>query len=189
MINSTSTTDARHPDARRPDARRPDARQPLDPHDPRHLDRVKRAIAGRSFAVLSTVSPAGFPHAAGVVYAAVGTELYLSTMHASRKAINIASNDRVAVVVPVRRVPVGPPFTVQFQGRATVLASDDHEVLRLSADGRLKAITGHGELDDPDGCIVRITPTGTIHTYGLGVPVLAVARDPLHRGPRSVRLS
>jgi nitroimidazol reductase NimA-like FMN-containing flavoprotein (pyridoxamine 5'-phosphate oxidase superfamily) len=144
------------------------------------------AIARRSFAVLSTVSDRGFPHAAGVVYASVDDTLYVNTHRTSRKARNVAVDDRVAVVIPVRTLPVGPPFNVQFQGRAEVLAMDDPEITALLARGALKKITGHGELDEPDGCFLRIRPNRRIHSYGLGVSALAVARDPLHNGARTV---
>ncbi len=147
-----------------------------------------RALSKRSFAVLSTVSHAGFPHAAGVVYDTVDTTLYVHTLRSSRKARNVAGYDRVAVVVPVRRVPVGPPFSIQFQGRARVVAMDDPEILRLVEAGRLPSTTKHGALDEPDGCFLRIEPVGVLHTYGLGVSVMAVARDPLHVGAGSVRL-
>lgn len=156
--------------------------------DAAQLDRTLRAIRRRSFAVLSTVSPAGFPHAAGVAYQAVDTTLYVSTIRSSRKARNVAADERVALVIPVRRLPVGPPFTVQLQARATVLAADDPEIVALASSGRLGQITGHGELDEPDGCFLRIVPNGPIHTYGIGVSALAVARDPLHVGARSVDL-
>ena len=150
--------------------------------------RVRKAIHSRGFAMVSTVSDAGFPHAAGVLYVPVGDELFVHTMRSSRKARNIAADGRVGVVVPVRRLPVGPPFTVQFQGRADVLAMDDPAIVALLDAGSLKKISSHGELDEPDGCFVRIRPTGVVHTYGIGVSALAVAKDPLHNGPRSVRL-
>ena len=154
-----------------------------------HVARTMRAIGRRSFAILATVSDTGYPHAAGVAYCAVGTTLYVSTMRSSRKARNVAAHGRVAVVIPVRRVPDGPPFTVQFQGLATLLATDDPEIRDLLANGRLGKITSHGELDEPDGCFVRIEPERRIHTYGLGVPILALARDPLHVGERSIELA
>ena len=159
-----------------------------DPHDSEQAVRVRRAIHSRGFAMLSTVSPAGFPHAAGVIYVPAGDELYVHTMRSSRKARNVAADGRIGVVIPVRKLPVGPPFTVQFQGRAEVLDMDDPEITALVASGALKKITGHGELDEPDGCFVRIRPTGTVHTYGIGVSVLAVAKDPIANGPRSVVL-
>ncbi|MEM9565597.1 MAG: pyridoxamine 5'-phosphate oxidase family protein [Actinomycetota bacterium] len=158
--------------------------------------RLLKAIDSRSFAVLSTVSPAGFPHAAGVQYVLVdgdgdgdgGPVLFSHTMRSSRKARNVAADDRVGVVIPVRKLPVGPPFTVQFQGRAEVLDMDDPEIVALLDAGRLKAIASHGELDEPDGCYLRITPNATVHSYGIGVSMLGVARDPLHVGARSTQL-
>lgn len=156
--------------------------------DAAQLERTLRAIRRRSFAVLSTVSPAGFPHAAGIAYQAVDTTLYVSTIGASRKARNVAADERVALVIPVRRLPVGPPFTVQLQARATVLGADDPEITALVERGQLGKITAHGELEEPDGCFLRIVPNGPIHTYGIGVSALAVARDPLHVGARSVDL-
>lgn len=138
-------------------------------------DTVLRQLAKRSFAVLSTTSPAGRPHAAGVLYAGVGTTLWVSTLRGSRKARNVAANPHVAVCVPVRRSPVGPPSTIQFQGRAEVVAVDDERV----RPAELGAITSHGELDLPDGCLLRIEPAGRAHTYGLGMSLLHLARHPL----------
>jgi hypothetical protein len=138
-------------------------------------DTVLRHLAKRSFAVLSTTSPAGRPHAAGVLYAAVGTTLWVSTLRGSRKARNVAANPHVAVCVPVRRSPVGPPSTLQFQGRAEVVAVDDGRV----RPAELTAIVSHGELDLPDGCLLRIEPVGRVHTYGLGMSLLHLVRHPL----------
>lgn len=158
------------------------------PTDPAHVRRTRRVIRKRSFAILSTTSDAGFAHAAGVQYATIDTTLYVNTLRSSRKARNIAVNDRVAVVIPVRQLPIGPPFVVQFQARASLLTAIHPEITKLLSEGELKAITAHGELDEPDGCFVRITPTRRIHTYGLGVSPIALARDPLHVGERSIEL-
>jgi general stress protein 26 len=147
---------------------------------------VLEAIAKRSYAVVATVSTAGHPHAAGMLYATVGSTLYVSTDRSSRKGRNLAVNGRVGVTIPVRRVPVGgPPSAIQFQGSAEVLATDDPEVLRLVETGALKAITSHGELDRPDGCIVRITPDRRVHTYGLGMSLWELIRHPLDAAGRA----
>src|SRR5687768_4221060 len=76
---------------------------------------VRRALAKRSYAVLATASPAGHPHAAGVLYTMVGDDLWLSTETTSRKGRNLVADGRVGVTVPVRRLPVGPPSTIHFQ--------------------------------------------------------------------------
>jgi len=147
---------------------------------------VLEAIAKRSYAVVATVSAAGHPHAAGVLYTSVGPTLYVSTDRGSRKGRNLAAHGRVGVTIPVRRVPVGgPPSAIQFQGSAEVLAADDPEVLRLVDTGELKGITSHGELDRPDGCIVRITPDRTAHTYGLGMSLWQLIRHPLDAAGRA----
>lgn len=144
--------------------------------------RVHRAITKRSFATLATVSPAGHPHVAGVLYEEVDGHLYVSTLASSRKARNIAVNGRVGVCIPIRRLPVGPPATVQFQAVADVLPADDPAISGLVADGRLASITGHGELELADGCFLRIEVPGRLLTYGLGMPLRTLLRDPLGGG-------
>lgn len=124
---------------------------PASPTRP-HVEQVTKAIARRSFCTLATTSAANRPHAAGVLYVADGTTLYVSTMRSSRKARNIAENPRVFVCIPVRRLPVGPPSSVQFAATADILATTDPEIVRLAERGALKAITGHGELELADGC-------------------------------------
>jgi hypothetical protein len=139
-----------------------------------------KAIAARSFCTLATASAAGRPHVAGVIYSAVGHTLYASTLRESRKARNVAANPRVAVTVPVRRLPIGPPSAVQFQGTAIILDNDDPEVREHAAAGLLRAISAHGELELDGGCVLRITPGRRLLTYGLGMPLLRLLRDPLN---------
>jgi hypothetical protein len=120
-----------------------------------------------------------------VLYAAVTgpdgrPRLYVSTDRASRKARNVAANPHVGVTVAVRRLPVGPPSAVQFQGTAEILDLDDPELRALAAAGRIAAVTGHGELDRPGGCFLRIRPGRRLHTYGLGMSLRALLRDPLN---------
>ena len=150
----------------------------------RHPDptKVRRAIDRRSFATLATSSPAGRPHVAGVLYEAVGDALYVSTMRPSRKARNVEANPDVAVVIPIRRLPVGPPSTVQFQTTAEVLASDGPEIRALVNAGELTSITGHGELELADGCFLRIALPRRLVTYGLGMPIRTLVTDPLSGG-------
>lgn len=138
-----------------------------------------KAITKRSFCTLATTSDTNRPHVAGVIYADVDTVLYVNTARGSRKARNITANPHAAVCILVRRIPFGPPATIQFQARAELLAMDDPEIVPLIEGGRLKAITSHGELDEPDNCFVRITPTGRINTYGLGMSLWQLYRHPL----------
>jgi hypothetical protein len=141
---------------------------------------VLEAIGKRSFATLATTSAEGWPHAAGVLYGLAGEHLYVSTLGTSRKARNIAVNPRVAVTVPVRRSPVGPPSTIMFQTTARVLDLDDAELLAAAADGGLKAVTGHGELELPGGVFLQIALPRKAVTYGLGMSLLRLIREPMH---------
>lgn len=146
-------------------------------------DQIRKALAKRSFCGLATVSPAGRPHVAGVLYELVGDAMYTHTQASSRKARNIAHNRHAAVMVPVRRVPAGgPPSSIQFQTTAAVLALDDPEIDRHLHSGKLASITGHGELEMADGCFVRVDLPSRLHTYGLGMPLRTLVRDPLGAG-------
>jgi len=169
--------------------------QPLtaQPSDVTHAEpalqrKILATIAKRSFATLSTTSPAGFPHAAGVVYEAVESTLWIHTLKTSRKARNIEANGRAAMSIAFRRLPAGPPFTIQFQADAETIPMDDQRVSKLAEAGNLKSITGHGELAMPDGVFLAIRPRGAVHSFGLGARVLDIIRDPLNTGARMFRV-
>ena len=148
---------------------------------------VRREIAKRSFCVLATASGAGRPLAVGVLYAPAEGHIYIATLGGSVKARNVRQNARVALSIPVRRFPVGPPFSIQFQGTAELRAPDDPETASLLEAGALKRITSHGELGPADACFMRVTPAPRVATYGLGVPLRELLRNPI-QASRSVRM-
>ena len=156
--------------------------------DQKQLRKVRKVIDSKTIATLATVSPAGRPHVAGVLYEAAGGALWVHTMRSSRKARSIAANPHVAVVIPFRKLPAGAPYTVQFQGTARLVTMNDPEVIDLIAAGELKTVSAHGALDEPDGVFIRIVPNATVHSYGLGANPIDLIRDPLHTGARTVRL-
>ncbi len=146
---------------------------------------IAKLLAKRSFCTLATTSPSGYPHAAGVIYSYVDGVLYVSTTRSSRKARNLISNDKVFVCVPVRRMPFGPPPSqIQFSSTATILPNDHPEITELASKGLIKSITSHGELDLPDVCFVRIDFPKTYLTYGLGMSLRQLAKDPLNAAGR-----
>ena len=79
---------------------------------------IRRAIERRSVATLATVSATGRPHAATVLYQCVDDALFVSTDRHSRKARNVADHGVAAVTIAVRRLPIGPPASIQFQSSA-----------------------------------------------------------------------
>jgi len=66
-------------------------------------DRIWRALAKASFAVISYVTPTGKPRSSGVVYAIVDRRMYVAVADDGWKARHIAASGQVAVTVPVRR--------------------------------------------------------------------------------------
>ena len=148
---------------------------------------AQKALARHSFCTLATSSPRNCPNVVGVVYALCDGKLYVHTLEGSRKVRDIRGNANVAVCVPVRRVPMAPPFCVQFQATATVLAKDDAEIVSLIRAGKLKKILAHGALDVPGACFLRIEPKPVLSTFGIGVPLMTLLRDPFHAS-RTVRL-
>ncbi len=145
---------------------------------------IAKALRTKTFAVLATVSPTGRSHSAGVVYDFVDGALWIHTMRDGRKGLNVAHNPHVGVCVPYRRLPVGPPYTLHFQGVAQVIALDDPQAIAHHEAGSLDSITGHGAMEMDGACFVRIVPRGTIHSFGPGVPILDLARNPLQVGAR-----
>lgn len=128
---------------------------------------------------LATVSQTGKPHVAGVLYSFADGRFYVSTLRESVKARNIQSSPEVAVSIPIRRAPVGPPSTVQFQGRAELLDLDAPAIRSLADQGWIEEVISHGELELDGGCFIRISPASRWITYGLGMSVVELARNPL----------
>lgn len=149
---------------------------------PKHRRQIQRVLAKKTFCTLATTSPAGRPHVAGVIYIQADEALWVHTLRTSRKARNIQANGFAAVTVPFRKMPGGPPFTIHFQADAEIVAMDASEARALIESGALKKISGHGALDEPDGCFLRIRPRGRIHSYGPGARTIDLITDPLHHG-------
>ena len=151
---------------------------------------IQREIVRRSFCAFATADADGAPHVVGINYAFVDGHLYLATGRLSKKVRNIRQNPRVAMYIPVRKYPMGPPYSIQFQGTATVLPHDDPEIAGLRKAGKLKNITRFGVMEKvgADGCFLKVKPARKIHTYGLGIPLLTVLRD-TSQGDRTVELN
>jgi nitroimidazol reductase NimA-like FMN-containing flavoprotein (pyridoxamine 5'-phosphate oxidase superfamily) len=143
-------------------------------------EKLRRTIAKRHFCTLATASASGAPHIVGVTYQYLDGYLYFATGADTKKVRNIRANPRVAVHIPVRQYPGGPPWSIQFQGAATVLDRDSEEISRLLEAGKLKKITRFGVLKEPDLCFLKIEPARKVHTYGLGLSLLEVMRDLAH---------
>ena len=151
------------------------------------IDQVKRAIARNSYCALATASPEGRPHVVGVLYAFARDTVYIITERNSRKVRDIEANPRVAICVPVKKYPLAPPFSIQFHGSADILDRDDAEIEALLREGALRKVLGFGVLKRAGMCFLKVTPVGKIHTWGIGVSLWQLLRDPVG-ADRSVEL-
>jgi len=159
---------------------------------------VVRELRAQNFAVLSTVNESGGPDSAGVNYGVAATDrpltLYVMTRRHLRKAMNIASNPAVSLVMAVPRkiLRFVPPATIQLHGTAEILDATDQEgteVFRRSLIGRL-ILSAHaashrrGETRD---CFLRIAIAPEVHTYAVGYSAWELRRD-IERGVGFVRM-
>jgi len=151
------------------------------------IDQVRRALARSSYCALATASPDGGPHVVGVLYAFAKDHVYVITERNSRKVRDVEANPRVAICVPVRKYPLAPPFSIQFHGSAVVLNREDAEIEALLREGALRKIVGFGVLERPGMCFIKVTPVGKIHTWGIGVSLWQLLRNPVG-ADRSVAL-
>jgi len=139
---------------------------------------AQKAIAKHSFCTLATSSSSNVPHVVGVRYVVIDGALYITMFDDSVKVRNIRDNPRVAVCIPARKLPMFPPFAVQFQGRADMLPNDDPEIVRLYEAGAFKRIISKNDFENPHSWFARIAPSRRVSTYGLGVPLLQIVREP-----------
>lgn len=152
-----------------------------------NFEAVVRELRKRDFAVLSTVSVDGRPHAVGVNY---GVSLpgqpfaiYLMTRRHLKKARNIAGNPDVSLVVALTRRFLWflPPPSINFQGRAEILDWEDAAGTRTFESffmGRqiLKRYRSAHSGGETRICFVRIKPDEQISTYMVGYPVWEISK-------------
>jgi hypothetical protein len=163
------------------------------------FDQVLAELGKHHFAVLSTVDNDRKPHAAGVTYgtAYAGRELvvYVMTRRHLRKARNISSDPRVALVVPIehRVLRFLPPATIQLHGRAEILDWTDADGTavfqgfwlgrRIRAAYRAAHRRGESRI-----CFLRIVVDPVITTYMVGVNAWELRRR-MERGAARVLVS
>lgn len=142
-----------------------------------HRAVTKRELAKASFATLATASDRNRPHVVGIRYALIDGQFYMVVHDPSIKVRNIRMNPHVAVSVPVRKVPFFPPYSIQFQGIAEVLALDDPHIRSLIEANAFKRISTRKDLEKPGQVAIRITPGTRVSTYGFGFSPLQIIRD------------
>ena len=153
----------------------------------RSYEYIVKKIQKKTFGILSTVSPKGFAQSTGVLY---GTQFrskkiifYIVTSKKYIKSQNIENNKHVSFLIPFPHhwFRFVPSSTIYFQGIAKFLPIDDanaiashkeRKVLEMSLD-QLKNEKSKEELT-----FLEITPSKTIHIYGVGFSILESRKNP-----------
>ena len=60
-----------------------------------------------------------------------------------------------------------------------MLDLDDPGLRAAVETGALKGVASHGELELPGGCFIEIALPRKVVTYGLGMSLLSLIRDPM----------
>ena len=149
---------------------------------------VWQALSKASFAVVSHVNASGEPRSSGVVYGIVDRRLFMAVAADGWKARQIATGQKVAVTVPVRRggilslvAPI-PPATITFTATASVHQAGSLDVTSVSKE--LARLVPEDRKES--SVMIELVPEGQFLTYGIGVslmdmrdPALARARVPV----------
>jgi nitroimidazol reductase NimA-like FMN-containing flavoprotein (pyridoxamine 5'-phosphate oxidase superfamily) len=132
------------------------------------IDEMKSLLQARTMCVLATVAD-GRPHCSLMAYAVGGggTEVYLSTLRATRKFRNVAENPSVSLLVDTREeLPRGRARALTVEGECRPIAAGPE---RDSARARLAALHPHLRvlLDDPECEILCVRVTSFLLLKGL----------------------
>ncbi len=139
----------------------------VDRIDPRLTQLVVEFLARHNYCTLATCA-GGRPHAAVVLYASDGLDIYFFTGTRSKKIKNIKENPNVAVTIEGKKL-IFFPQAVEIQGHAEILSKDDEKAQdvyysKWKIENKIAARRIHEKLD---AIWVKIMPE-KIFTYGIG---------------------
>jgi hypothetical protein len=135
---------------------------------------VIKIIKSNIWMVISTVDEKNHPHSSVVVYQSDGEILIFQTGIHTIKAKSIQHNSAVSVTIPFRKnflhklIPA-PPAELHFTGKAELLPYDNIQARKIFS----RFLKHSEDVEYPQDSIwVKIIPSNTILTYGVGVRLL-----------------
>ena len=144
---------------------------------------VEAQLRKATFGVLSTISPGGGSQTTGILYgvSAPGTSLclYLITEQRYVKVRNISGNPQVSFLVPYPHhwLRVVPASCISFQGTAKILPADHPEGREAFNASRILRMNLK-EASSMEGIVfIRVKPKRKIQCYGIGIGLIALARN------------
>lgn len=148
---------------------------------------VREILKGNMWLIISTVDKYNNPHSCVVVYQSDGEDIYIQTGASTLKAKNIKYNNNVSITIPFRKnlihklIPA-PPAELHFTATAEIISKDNKKARKVLK----KFIKAAENVKNEDEKIwIKIIPSKTICTYGVGVSLLSMkkpekARNKIH---------
>ena len=138
---------------------------------------IEKEIRGKTFGILNTMDPNGFPHTSGVLYGVSKPSskfsIYIITSVKYRKTRNIQKNPNVSFIIPFPHhfLRFVPSSTITLTGKAEIKPFDNGEVLEIFMKKRiLRLITEHlSEEEKKELVIIEIKPNSRILCYAIGI--------------------
>lgn len=157
------------------------------------IEKVHSWLSSKTYGVLGTISPDGYPHSTSVLY---GTDpdafvIYIVTGINYRKKKNIELNNKVSFVVPFPHhiMRFVPSNCIQFQGMAEILPASDPKGQSIFNSKRILRMSLNDAIEKNEQFVfLRITPTHTIHGYGLGRSMFDLRKHHTEGGFKAVIL-
>jgi nitroimidazol reductase NimA-like FMN-containing flavoprotein (pyridoxamine 5'-phosphate oxidase superfamily) len=145
---------------------------------------VESLLRRKKFGFISTADKDGVPHTAGVMYIVSpprsSLRLYVVTGRSVKKTRNIRENPHVAFGIPFAHhvAHLAPDFCIQFQGRAEILPfSDPDATAALQQTVMMRKMLEAQKMGSTDEIIIKITPTGKILGFGLGMNIFSLLKN------------
>ncbi|MCL4436257.1 MAG: pyridoxamine 5'-phosphate oxidase family protein [Thaumarchaeota archaeon] len=145
---------------------------------------VEKQLRRKNYGVLSTVTPKGRAHSAGVAYGVSPPgsplRLYLISRPSLKKPRNIKTNPNVSFTVPFPHylLRMVPPSSIKFQGTAEILSINDPEARQVFNSSLVLRRSLKYDLKIGESIFIRIVPAKKIFSWGLGASICQLLRNP-----------
>ncbi|MHA1148603.1 MAG: pyridoxamine 5'-phosphate oxidase family protein [Promethearchaeota archaeon] len=147
------------------------------------FDFIEEQVRSKTYGILSTINPDGYPHSTSIIYAVSPPEsnfcLYCISSKNYRKVKNIQNNEKIAFVIPfphhvMRFVPAN---AVHFQGKASLLPIDDSEARKSFNSSKILRFNLERTAELVDSIFIKIIPNQKFHIYGLGYGMMEMRKN------------
>ena len=138
---------------------------------------VEKELRKKNFGILTTITPQGRPHSAGVVYGLAPVNqpfaLYLVSRPVLKKVRNLKNNPNVSFVVPFPRLlfRMIPPACIQFQGKAEIISFSNQIALKAFRGSIVLRRCIQHSIGLGESIFIKVVPDNKIFCFGVGADI------------------